>query len=233
MHVFYAPHIDIQNPVLSVEESQHCTRVLRLKNSDLISLIDGKGGFYKAEIINAKSKEIALKLLDIQQGSPRKYHLHIAIAPTKNIDRLEWFLEKATEIGISEITPLIAARSERKVLKTERLNKVIVSAMKQSLQAYMPQLNEALSFKDFIQRAEAQVKLIAHCVEDDKQLMPAYVKPGDSVLILIGPEGDFSITEIEQALQNKFKAISLGDSRLRTETAGIAACLEMSLLNRV
>lgn len=233
MHVFYAPHIDIQNPVLSVEESQHCTRVLRLKNSDLISLIDGKGGFYKAEIINAKSKEIALKLLDIQQGSPRKYHLHIAIAPTKNIDRLEWFLEKATEIGVSEITPLIAARSERKVLKTERLNKVIVSAMKQSLQAYMPQLNEALSFKDFIQRAKAQVKLIAHCVEDDKQLMPAYVKPGDSVLILIGPEGDFSITEIEQALQNKFKAISLGDSRLRTETAGIAACLEMSLLNRV
>ena len=160
------------------------------------------------------------------------YHLHIAIAPTKNMDRLEWFVEKATEIGISEITPLLCRYSERKVVKLERINKIIVSAMKQSKKSLLPQLNEMISFNDFIKKCEGHDNcFIAHCYNQNKQSLSQLYLKGNDATIVIGPEGDFSEEEVESALKNGFSPITLGESRLRTETAGIVACHTIQLLN--
>lgn len=234
MHVFYTPDLDSKTYVLNEEESRHCSKVLRLTRGDQVQLIDGKGGFYVAEILSETKRNVTLGILKITlEYQKRNYHLHIAIAPTKNIDRLEWFLEKATEIGISEITPLICERSERKVVKDDRLNKVITSAVKQSIQAYHPILNEAVPFSEFIVKDTVAKKMIAHCIDGEpRKYVSELVEPAQHYLILIGPEGDFSPAEIELALQNGFNPLTLGNSRLRTETAGLAACFEVNYLNR-
>ena len=228
MQLFY-----IQNPeseiILSAEESKHATKVLRKKEGDILNFTDGKGIFYTAEITVADARKCRLKIVSTEQKAKQhNYHLHIAIAPTKNMDRFEWFLEKATEIGIDEITPIICSRSERKVIKTERGNRILLSAMKQSLKYHLPKLNEAISLTDFLKSNVDGAKYIAHCEKSDK-LELRKENAEEKTLILIGPEGDFSSTEIEMALKNQFKAVSLGTSRLRTETAGIVAVTTINI----
>jgi 16S rRNA (uracil1498-N3)-methyltransferase len=234
MHVFYTPDITADEYILNEEESRHCMKVLRLVIGDLVHLIDGRGGLYEATIIAESKRNVTLRILKTTREYQKRNHsLHIAVAPTKNIDRLEWFLEKATEIGIDTITPLICERSERKIVKEDRLNKVITSAVKQSLQAYHPTLNDAIGFKEFISKTTADYKMIAHCVEGESRGFISQVsKPGQHYLILIGPEGDFTPNEIQLALQNDFKPLTLGNTRLRTETAALAACFEVNYLNR-
>ena len=222
MQLFY-----LENPkdeiILSAEESKHATKVLRKQEGDILNFTDGKGYFYKAEITVAETRKCRLKVVSTEQKPKQhKYHLHIAIAPTKNMDRFEWFLEKATEIGIDEITPIICSRSERKVIKTERCNRILLSAMKQSLKFHVPKLNEAISLNDFIKQDYGGTKYIAHCEDVEKKELKT-VNKTEKTLILIGPEGDFTQKEIDLVLQNKFKEVSLGTSRLRTETAGIVA----------
>lgn len=234
MHVFYTPDIDSSEYRLNEEESKHCLKVLRLGRGDVVNLIDGKGGFYEAEIIGENKRNVELRVTkSIQEYQKRNHHLHIVVAPTKNIDRLEWFLEKATEIGIDEITPVICERSERKIIKEDRLTKVITSAVKQSLQAYHPVLNPQISLIDFLKKEQDAVKMIAHCIDGEpRQYISQLLVPHQRYLILIGPEGDFSPKEIELALQSGFKPLTLGNTRLRTETAALAACFEVNYLNR-
>lgn len=234
MHVFYTPDISSDVYVLNEEESRHCTKVLRLGMGAVVYLIDGIGGLYKAEIIGETKRQVSLRIIEVRKEyHKRRQHLHIAVAPTKNIDRLEWFLEKATEIGIEEITPVICERSERKVVKEDRLGKVITAAVKQSLQAYHPILNPQTSLSDFLRSEQDSVKLIAHCVAAEaRQFISDVIKPAGRYTILIGPEGDFTANEIERALQSGYKPLTLGDTRLRTETAALAACFEVNYLNR-
>ncbi len=236
MHLFYTPDVDASHPMyfLSEEESKHCVRVLRLQVGDNVQLIDGKGALYSAEIHEAHPKRTILKITGVQTGfGERNHYLHIAIAPTKNIERFEWFLEKATEIGIDEITPIICQRSERKEVKIERSIKIITSAIKQSLKAYHPVLNPPIALNKFVkqQHGDSQ-KFIAHCIEESKAELATEVQKNGRYVILIGPEGDFAPAEVEGALQNGFKAITLGESRLRTETAALEACFEINFLNR-
>lgn len=234
MNLFYTPDITTPFYTLDETESKHCIRVLRLKENDEIFLIDGKGGFYKAKITGAHQKHCAVEIVEEQKNFGKKdYHLHIAIAPTKNNDRLEWFLEKCTEIGIDEITPIITYHSERKVIKHERLMKIIISAVKQSQKAYVPILNEAILWKDFIKKSNefSNEKYIAHCYKEEKKELSKEYLGQKNILIAIGPEGDFSIEEVEDAIENNFTPVSLGNSRLRTETAGVVACHTVVLIN--
>ncbi len=235
MHVFYTPDLtDAPLYTLSEEESRHCSKVLRLVHGNTVFLVDGRGGLFEAEISSSHKKYVTLAIRKVtREYQKRNNHIHIAIAPTKNIDRLEWFLEKATEIGIDEITPIICDHSERKVVKEDRLMKVITSAVKQSLQAYHPVLNPAISYSSFLKEDFSAQKMIAHCVDDDQRVfMSEIVKPNERYLVLIGPEGDFSSAEIQAALANGYKPVTLGTTRLRTETAGLAACFELNYLNR-
>ncbi len=234
MHLFYAPDITTPEYTLNEEESKHSTRVLRLTNGDIIYLVDGKGSFYTAEIIDISSKSCTVKIVEERQEyGKRNYRLHIAIAPTKNIDRFEWFLEKATEIGIDEITPLLCEHSERKTVKHERFEKVVEAAMKQSLKVYHPKVNELTTFEQLVKTTQAYEKLIAHCHDTPKPLLKNVIKPEKDVIILIGPEGDFSPKEVELAKQYGFNDITLGDSRLRTETAGVVACCTIWICNQI
>ena len=222
MQLFYLENPE-QKITLSSEESKHATKVLRKTKGDILDFTDGKGYLYKAEISIADSRKCNLEIISSEQKEKQhNYHLHIAIAPTKNMDRFEWFLEKGAEIGIDEITPIICDRSERKIIKTARGKRILLSAMKQSLKFHLPKLNEAISLTEFLKRNIDGAKYIAHCDNSEKNELKTVSKTEKS-LILIGPEGDFSPKEIELALQNQFKAISLGTSRLRTETAGIIA----------
>lgn len=237
MLLFYTSQIEPHHTsfLLSEEESKHAVRVLRLQANDIIYLIDGRGGLYKTEIIEPHPKRTSLKILEVTQEYGKiGYELHMAVAPTKNIDRVEWFLEKATEIGIHEFTPIICARSERKEVKVERLEKVAISAAKQSLKAYIPKINPAVSFTKFIASLSDDnlMKGIAHCVDLSKNYINTSFHKGGKYLILIGPEGDFAEGEIEQALAAGFIPLSLGEARLRTETAALAAVLEVSIFNR-
>jgi len=232
MHLFYTPDLSESIYTLDETESKHCIKVLRLSSGDFIYLIDGKGGFYKAQIVNPNPKKCSVEIIETKKDvGKRNHYLHIAIAPTKNMDRMEWFLEKATEIGIDEITPVLCEHSERKVIKTDRLDKIAVSAMKQSLKAYKPIINELIHINDFFEMNFEGEKYIAHCEENEKMLLKNAYKRGNNVAILIGPEGDFSNDEIRKAKQSGFTEISLGESRLRTETAGIVACHTINLLN--
>lgn len=232
MHIFYTPDLSGNSYTLDETESKHCARVLRLEQGDEIILVDGRGGFFTAEIVDANPKRCAVKIIKSQVNTgQRLYSVHIAIAPTKNIERTEWFLEKATEIGIDQVTPLLCRFSERKEIKNERLEKVMISAMKQSLKATLPQLNPLTRFSEFIARPYEGQKFIAHCDEQHRDLLKKMIAPNQHYLILIGPEGDFSAEEIEQALKAGFHPVSLGDSRLRTETAGVVACHTFHLLN--
>jgi len=233
MQLFY-----IQNPeseiILSAEESKHATKVLRKKEGDILNFTDGKGGFYKAKITVADTRKCRLEIISSEQKEKQhNYHLHIAIAPTKNMDRFEWFLEKATEIGITEITPIICDHSERKIINLDRFEKKIQSAMKQSLKSYLPKLNKATTFKNFLvlQENNTQQKLIAHCEETSKKTLKSVLKKRGDTTILIGPEGDFSSDEIKKSLRIGFAPISLGNSRLRTETAAVVACHSVAFIN--
>jgi len=225
MQLFYAPNISGNTFTLNEEESKHCIRVLRLNVGDEITLIDGKGGLFKTRIVNPEPKRCQVEIVEtFKEFEKRNHYLHIAIAPTKNIERFEWFLEKATEIGIDEITPLLCEHSERKVINNERLEKIIVSAIKQSIKAYLPKLNELTTFKQFIQNKQSGNIFIAHCNTNGLSHLKNELASDQATTILIGPEGDFSPEEVNNALQAGFKEISLGKSRLRTETAGIVAC---------
>ena len=233
MHIFYTPDINSNTLILSEEESKHCIKVLRLDTGSLMHLVDGIGGFYDAVIEDPHPKRTKLKIVNkLENFGKRNHYLHIAIAPTKNIERVEWFLEKATEIGIDEITPIICDRSERKEIKTERLNKVITSAVKQSIKAFHPKLNEAIRFSDFIAKTANAQKFIAHCMDSGKVTIKEQLIAKGNYLVVIGPEGDFSFEELEVAIANNFIPVSLGDSRLRTETAALEACFEINFLNR-
>ena len=232
MQIFYAPDIE-STLVLPEEESGHCVRVLRLAEGDEIMITDGNGNFYLASITNAHPKHCQVEITSSwQQEKPWDAYIHIAVAPTKNMDRMEWFAEKATEIGIDEITCLNCRFSERKEVKTARLEKILVSAMKQSQKALLPQLNGMTDFKQFVRQPFNGRKFIAHCEEGEKPLIKSIYRPGENVLILIGPEGDFSPEEIKSAEENGFEAISLGKSRLRTETAALTACHTIHVLNQ-
>ena len=231
MHVFYTPDI-LTSLELPEEEAGHCLRVLRLGIGSEIMLTDGKGSFYKAVISAATNKRCQVQILEtIPQESFWKGHLHLAMAPTKNMDRIEWFAEKATEIGFDELSFLNCRFSERKVIKIDRVEKIVVSALKQSLKATKPIVNEMIDFKKFMEIDFPGQKFIAHCYEGDKTLLKDAIIPGEDVLVLIGPEGDFSREEVELAESKGFKAISLGKSRLRTETAALVAVHTMNLLN--
>lgn len=232
MHVFYTPEIAV-NPELPEEEAAHCLRVLRLTVGDEVMLTDGKGNFYKAVISAATGKRCQVKVVESVVQEPFwNGHLHLAMAPTKNMDRIEWFAEKATEIGFNELSFLNCRFSERKVIKTERIEKIVVSAVKQSLKAYKPVVNEMMDFSRFMQKDFSGQKFIAHCYEGEKPLLKDVLVPGQDALVLIGPEGDFSMEEVQKAEAAGFRAISLGKSRLRTETAALVAVHTMNLFNQ-
>jgi 16S rRNA (uracil1498-N3)-methyltransferase len=235
MHLFYTPDLIAgqSHYQLNEEESKHCIRVLRLEKDAEVQLIDGKGGLHTAIIEDPHPKRTLLRMESVvQEYQKRNHYLHIAVAPTKNIERIEWFLEKATEIGIDEISLIICQRSERKETKVDRLNKIVTSAIKQSLKAYHPILNEALPLTKFLSKPFEGQKFIAHCEPGEKIDLKSAIEPNGRYLIMIGPEGDFTPHEIDEAFKSDFKAITLGDSRLRTETAALEACFEINFLNR-
>lgn len=232
MQIFYIPNVQGSTISLTPEESKHAVRVLRLSNGAPIHIVDGKGGFYHAQVHDAHPKKCTIKITKTHTEYGKKdFHLHVAIAPTKNIDRFEWFLEKATEIGIDEVTPILAEHSERKIIKPERLEKILVSAMKQSIKAYLPKLNPITPYKAFIESKLPEQKFIAHCNPGEKNHLKNQVQKSANTVILIGPEGDFSPAEVNCACNSGFHEISLGNSRLRTETAGIVATHIVALAN--
>lgn len=233
MHYFYTPFVLDDSHTLNPEESRHCIKVLRKKVGQHIEIVDGQGGIYKGTIIQDHPKKCELKIVSKEKKvNPLKIHLHLAVAPTKNNDRFEWFLEKATEIGISEITPIICSHSERKVIKIERMKNILVSAMKQSNRCYLPLLNEAILFEQFITKDIPSHRYIAHCHDVKKQHLQHAISKGQNTLVMIGPEGDFSETEIQIAKQHGFKDVTLASSRLRTETAAVVACHTLNLINQ-
>ena len=233
MQLFYNPEIseEAENFYFDREESKHIIKVLRKKEGDNLFVTNGLGFLFKTEITLASDSKCQVKIVSFEKGEPLKYHLHLAVAPTKMNDRFEWFLEKATEIGVSEITPIICDHSERKVIKTDRFDKIIQSAMKQSLHYYLPKLNEPIAFKDFIKKENKGLNLIAHCEKTDKKSLKEVVQPNQDATILIGPEGDFSEKEIKLALENNYLAVMLGNTRLRTETAAVVACHSIAFIN--
>jgi 16S rRNA (uracil1498-N3)-methyltransferase len=234
MHLFYTPDLDPEFFSLSEQETQHISKVLRLKEGDHISLTDGKGNLCDAIILDSHAKRCLVQCGPIiHEYDRRKFHVHIAIAPTKSSDRFEWFLEKATEIGIEEITPLICSHSERTKVNSDRLMKVLIAAIKQSLNSYLPVLNEPVSFVKFVEQSHLEEKYIAYCATGEEEELQNVYPPGADALILIGPEGDFSVEEVEHSIKHGFSPISLGKSRLRTETAGIVACHAIALVNRI
>ncbi|GGG09822.1 ribosomal RNA small subunit methyltransferase E [Dokdonia pacifica] len=235
MQLFYSASITQESDLYTFprEESKHIIRVLRKQTGDEITLTNGKGYLFKGKIIDNNPNKCTIQLHSAQFQEPLPYKLHIAIAPTKLNDRFEWFLEKSTEIGITEITPIICDHSERKQIKEERFNKILQSAMKQSLQVHLPILHPAISFKDFIKsQPQASFSGIAHCEEGEKSPLTKEITASKDILILIGPEGDFSPEEIRNALASNYTQITLGTSRLRTETAGIVACHSIAFLHQ-
>lgn len=230
MELFFDPQFT-GNGQLCETESKHCINVLRHKLDDIITVTNGKGSFYKCKIIDAHPKRCQLELIAETKESQRSFRLHMAVAPTKSSDRFEWFLEKAVELGVDEITPLLCHHSERRKVRPERIEKVVVAAMKQSLKATLPKINELTPFNKFIGQANNYTSFIAHCYNSAKSPLKKSYQPGTDALLCIGPEGDFSEQEVSDAINAGFTAISLGESRLRTETAGVIACHTIHLLN--
>jgi 16S rRNA (uracil1498-N3)-methyltransferase len=234
MQIFYAPDIDGNKYTLDQNESKHLVRVMRMSKGSEVRLIDGKGNLYEGVISEPDQIrciiEITGRIVDFEK---RNYHLHIAISPLKNPERFEWFVEKSVEIGIDEITPLISRNTEKPGIKTERINNLIISAMKQSLKASKPVLNSPCNFREFISSDKKGICMIAHCEKSilRKKVSEVYSR-NENALILIGPEGDFSNEEIRSALDHGFLSVHLGSSRLRTETAGVAACHSVYFLNQ-
>jgi len=234
--MFYKPNIK-ETLCLGEEESQHCVQVLRAQIGDQIEIADGCGTLYKAEVTNPNRKHCEVRIIDEQRPEPlHEGWVHIAIAPTKNIDRLEWMIEKCTEMGVDEITPLLCRFSERKVVNDERLQRIMVAAAKQSLKVTYPTIHSLTKFEDFLSQTKADDLFIAHCEDgyaanDTKHALQYCLTKGHSVVILIGPEGDFSPEEIALALKTGYRPVSLGKARLRTETAGLVACHTAILKN--
>ena len=236
MQLFYTPDTISSEYTLSELESKHCIKVLRMKEGDQLFLTNGKGFLYRTVIDVANPKKCQLKVTEVvEKDKGRNYHLHIAIAPTKNIERFEWFLEKTTEIGVDEITPLIVENSERKVVKADRMERVVVAAMKQSLKFHKPLINPILSLKEFLNlNARADLDIcMAHCYDSPKVQLADFGKHINKICVMIGPEGDFSNNEVALAKSQGIASISLGNSRLRTETAGVVACHTISLINSI
>ena len=233
MQLFYNPTINetTESFTFDREESKHIIKVLRKKDGDILFVTNGLGYLFKTEITLASDSKCTVQMVSFEKSTPSNFKLHLAVAPTKMNDRYEWFLEKATEIGIQEITPVICDRSERKVINIDRFEKIILSAMKQSNELYLPKLNPAISFKEFIKQQNEGVQLIAHCEETDKKTLKSVVRPNTNITVLIGPEGDFSEKEIALALEQKYIPISLGNTRLRTETAAVVACHSVVFVN--
>lgn len=226
MQLFYTPQISKTDLsfVFDKEESKHIIKVLRKQESDILFVTNGLGFLFKTQIRLASDSKCTVTVLSFEAQEKPKFHLHLVVSPTKMNERYEWFLEKATEIGVQEITPIICDHSERKIIKLDRFEKIIESAMKQSLHYYLPKLNEPILFKDFIKKECSGQKFIAHCEETAKKYLKNALNSHEDVTILIGPEGDFSVKEIQTALDHNFIPISLGNTRLRTETAAIVAC---------
>ena len=233
MQLFYNPTINEATETFSFdkEESKHIIKVLRKKDTDILHVTNGLGFLFTTEITLASDSKCTVKIISFEKAAPSKFRLHLAVAPTKMNDRYEWFLEKATEIGIQEITPIICDHSERKVINNERFDKILLAAMKQANELYLPKLNPAISFKEFINLQNKDIKLIAHCEETDKKTLKSVLKSDQNITMLIGPEGYFSQIEIALALNNDYTAVSLGNTRLRTETAAIVACHSVVFVN--
>ena len=233
MQLFYNSEINENTSQFSFskEESKHIIKVLRKKVGDTMHITNGKGWLFSAKIISDNIKNCVAQVTNKEFQDQPKYHLHLAVAPTKMNDRYEWFLEKATEIGIQEITPIICDHSERKVIKPERFEKILQSAMKQSLSCYLPKLNQAIAFNNFITHDFKSDLFIAHCEENNRTALKQALKLNQDTTILIGPEGDFSSKEIALALENNYIPVTLGNTRLRTETAAIVACHSVAFVN--
>lgn len=230
MEIFFAREIDGTFCHLTEEESAHCVKVLRHREGDEIHVIDGEGTFYTCRLCDASPKGATAQILEVEKDwGAHPYHLSMAVCPTKNNDRYEWFAEKATEMGLDRIAPVIGEHSERRVFKTERLAKILLSASKQSLKGSIPQISEPVSVKEFIKECDAELKLICYCFEEEtlrrsiKEVLAEKAADNCTIAILIGPEGDFSRDEAKLAMENGFIPVHLGDSRLRTETAALTA----------
>ncbi len=232
MQLFYGPEIEDGSCLLSREESLHAVRVLRKSEGDVLNLTDGCGNLYKAEIVSTRG-ECRVRIVERVEGMPRRdYGLTLAVAPTKNMDRFEWFLEKATEAGVDRIIPIVCEHSERRVLKTERCEKIIVSAMKQSLKLQKPVLDELTDVRKVLQMSFGGRRLIAHCERDlERMALNEGLAKGENSLVLIGPEGDFSRAEIEEATRAGFLGLSLGTNRYRTESAAVAVAMIAAFVN--
>ncbi len=233
MIIFYCADIQ-SNPELSEEDSAHAVRVLRHVEGDEITVVDGQGTFYRCAITAAHPKHCGLQVISSRAEEHWPYSVELAIAPTKNLDRMEWWLEKATEMGLDRFTPLRCRCSERKELKTERMRKIAISAMKQSLKATLPEIDEMTDIKSFLAEPFDGQKFIAHCMDDQpRKLLSHEVKPGTAVRVLIGPEGDFTADEVALAIKNGYVPVSLGDQRLRTETAALASVHTIHIINEL
>ncbi len=229
MHLFYTPDI-AHSHELPADEAAHALRVLRLQPGDEVRLTDGQGGFYHARISECNRKRCMVEVIEQEEQAPLwRGHLHLALAPTKNMDRMEWLAEKATEIGFDELTFLNCQWSERRIVKGERIEKILISAMKQSLKARLPKLNDITDFAQFVKQPVGGQKFIAHCHEGEKSPLRQALQPGQDALVLIGPEGDFSPDEVALAVAEGFTPVTLGHTRLRTETAALVAVHLMNL----
>lgn len=232
MQIFYSDSVNKGEARFGRDESGHCLRVLRMRRGDTISFTDGKGNFYEGLITEDNPSAMVASISSVIKAEVRPYRLHVAISPVKNDDRLEWFIEKAVETGIDQITPLICNRTEKRRIRKERLEGLIISAMKQSVKCHLPELNDIVNFNEFVTAARPGARLIACCdPEIRRTAITGAFSPGDEVTILIGPEGDFSSEEVALAIGNGFTPVHLGNSRLRTETAGIMACCSVYLSN--
>ncbi|MEP0368066.1 MAG: RsmE family RNA methyltransferase [Cyclobacteriaceae bacterium] len=233
MNYFYHPDISDSNQKLEGDEFTHCTRVLRSRVGDHIGILDGKGGFYKVEITSIQGKNLDFRILEKEQKPAKPFHHHIAIAPTKNIDRIEWFVEKACELGVDEISFILTKNSERNKLRIDRLEKKAISALKQSKSSFLTRVNELVKFPAFIKSiAESNTDKYIAYVADGLPYLADQVKPSLPALTLIGPEGDFDPSEVEMAMDSGFEKISLGNNTLRTETAGIVASQFVNIANK-
>jgi len=232
MHLFFTPNLQHDIVELTPDESLHCARVLRLKPGDQVALTDGRGTYCRGALMDVSAKSTSVSVVFRETLAPKPYRLHMAVAPTKSIDRFEWYIEKAVECGIDEITPIFCERSERTTIKTDRLQKIVMAATKQAQRVYLPTINDGIKFKDFLKQHRAEgLALMAHCGEGSKTTLKEIYKPHSNALLMIGPEGDFSENEIVMANKMGFTAISLGQYRLRTETAALLACMQINFLN--
>ncbi|RZN82707.1 MAG: 16S rRNA (uracil(1498)-N(3))-methyltransferase [Winogradskyella sp.] len=233
MQLFYNPNVSESDDTFNFDkdESRHIIKALRKKIGDILHITNGKGWLFTSELITAEQKHCSAKIISKKQYKKRDYKLHIAVAPTKMNDRFEWFLEKATEIGIDSVTPILCDHSERKVIKVERFEKILQSAMKQSLQFHLPELKPLTTFSDYIKHDISGQRFIAHCEETERKSLKSEIKSNSDITILIGPEGDFSTKEIKNAIAASFVPVALGETRLRTETAAIVACHSVAYAN--